>query len=168
MTWIRKKTSWMLGALTAIAVAATSGVPFRHEASRTSQKYLIEAMSGGVAALDVDGDGREDLFFVNGAKLADPMKPGAEPDKSEARFWNRLYRNLGNGAFEDVTEVAGVQGRGYGTGVATGDYDNDGSPDLYVTNYGHNILYHNEGNGRFRDVTETAGVGGGGWSTGAV
>ena len=154
--------------MVAIGVAAAPGVPFRHDASRTSQKYLIEAMSGGVAALDFDGDGRQDLFFVNGAKLADPMKPGAEPDKSDPRFWNRLYRNLGNGAFEDVTESAGVQGRGYGMGVATGDYNNDGRPDLYVTSYGRNILYRNEGSGRFRDVTDAAGVAAGGWSTGAV
>src|SRR5689334_17729219 len=163
MTWLHKRMIWMLGVATAIAAATSSGVPFRHEASRTSQKYLIEAMSGGVAALDFDGDGRQDLFFVNGAKLG-----GAQPDKSEPRYWNRLYRNLGNGSFEDVTEAAGVRGQGYGMGVATGDYNNDGRPDLYVTNYGRNILYRNEGNGRFRDVTDAAGVGGGGWSTGAA
>ncbi len=155
--------------LAAIAAAAASTVlSFRHDPGRTSRKYLIETMTGGVAALDYDGDGRQDLFFVNGAKLADPMKPGAQPDKNDGRYWNHLYRNLGEGSFEDVTESAGVRGRGYGMGVATGDYDNDGRPDLYVTNYGGNILYHNEGNGRFRDVTEAARVAAGGWSTGAV
>src|SRR5690349_8666400 len=111
--------------IAALAAAATLSVPFRHEASRTSRKYLIEAMGGGVAALDYDGDGRTDLFFVNGAKLADPMPPSGLPDKSDARYWNRLYRNLGKGEFQDVTESAGMRGRGYGMGVATGDYDND-------------------------------------------
>jgi enediyne biosynthesis protein E4 len=154
--------------IAALATAASLSIPFRHDAGRTSRKYLIEAMGGGGAALDYDGDGRQDLFFVNGAKLADPMRPGELPDKSDPRYWNRLYRNTGNGEFQDVTEAAGVRGRGYGMGVATGDYDNDGRPDLYVTNYGGNILYHNEGNGRFRDVTDSAGVAAGGWSTGAV
>jgi hypothetical protein len=143
-------------------------VSFRNDASKTSRKYLIESMTGGVAALDYDGDGRQDVFFVNGAKLEDPMKAGGQPDKSDPRYWNRLYRNLGNGAFEDVTEAAGVRGRGYGMGAATGDYDNDGRPDLYVTSFGGNILYRNEGGGRFRDVTAAAGVPAGGWSTGAA
>ncbi len=162
------KVKTVLCVLVGVATAATGGISFRNDASRTSRKYLIEAMTGGVAALDFDGDGRQDVFFVNWAKLADAMKAGARPDKSEARFWNRLYRNLGGGAFEDVTETAGVRGDGYGMGAAVGDYDNDGRPDLYVTNFGANILYHNEGGGKFRNVTETAGVGMGGWSTGAV
>src|SRR5262249_7427986 len=80
----------------------------------------------------------------------------------------RLYRNRGNGSFADVTESAGVQGTGYGMGVAVGDYDNDGRPDLFVTNYPRNLLYHNEGSGRFREVSAEAGVQGGGWSSGAV
>jgi hypothetical protein len=161
---------WLLTtlAIVALAAAASLSIPFRHNASHTSRKYLIETMGGGVAALDYDGDGRQDLFFVNGAKLADPMRRDGLPDKSDPRYWNRLYRNGGHGEFQDVTEAAGVRGRGYGMGVATGDYDNDGRPDLYVTGYGGNILYHNEGNGRFRDVTESAGVSAGGWSTGAV
>jgi enediyne biosynthesis protein E4 len=164
------RVRWLLAGLTiaAVVAGASLSILFRHEAGRTSRKYLIEAMGGAVAALDYDGDGRQDLFFVNGAKLADPMRSGTLPDKSDPRYWNRLYRNGGNGEFQDVTEAAGVRGRGYGMGVATGDYDNDGRPDLYVTNYDGNILYHNEGNGRFRDVTERAGVAAGGWSAGAV
>src|SRR5207237_3993998 len=101
------------------------------------------------------------------ATLQDPMPSGAQPDKSDPRYWNRLYRNNGNGTFTDVTEKAGVQGRGYGMGVAVGDYDNDGHSDLYVTNFGKNILYHNNGDGTFTDITDKAGVAGGGWSAGA-
>lgn len=149
-------------------VIKTAGIRFRHEASHTSQKYLIETMGAGVAWLDYDGDGNLDLFFVNGAALDDPMPPGKAPDKSNARYWNRLYRNTGHGTFVDVTERAGLQGRGYGMGVAVGDYDNDGRPDLYVSGFGGNQLYHNEGNGAFKDVTERAGVAAGGWSTGAA
>jgi enediyne biosynthesis protein E4 len=144
-----------------------SRISFRHQASRTSQKYLIESMSSGVAMLDYNNDGRLDLFFVNGAALSDPMPPGARPDKTDPRFWNRLYRNDGDGVFMDVTERAGLQGHSYGMGVATGDYDNDGFTDLYVTNFGSNILYHNNGDGTFTDVTAKAGVATGGWSTGA-
>jgi len=149
-------------------IAARAGVTFQLLSSRTSQKYLIETMPGGVAMLDYDGDGSEDLFFVNGARLENPMPPGAAPDKSDPRYWNRLYHNNGNGTFTDVTEKAGLQGRGYGMGVAVGDYDNDGRPDLYVTNFGRNILYHNNGDGTFTDVTGRAGVAGGGWSSSAL
>jgi len=149
-------------------VTEASGIRFRHENSPTTSKYLIETMGGGVALLDYDADGRLDLFFTNGAALQDPMPPGAEADKSLSRFANRLYRNRGDGTFEDVTERARLAtARGYAMGVATGDYDNDGFEDLYVTNYGANLLYHNEGNGTFTDVTARAGVAAGGWSTSA-
>jgi enediyne biosynthesis protein E4 len=149
-------------------VAATALPTFKLQSSRTPQKYLIETMPGGVAMLDYDGDGLEDLFFVNGARLQSPMATGASPDKSDSNYWNRLYHNNGDGTFTDVTEKAGVRGHSYGMGVAVGDYDNDGYPDLYVTNFGRNILYHNNGDGTFTDVTETAGVGGGGWSSSAL
>ncbi len=146
--------------------AAEAGVKFRCETSRTTEKYLIETMGGGVGMLDFDGDGRLDLYFVNGAALHESMA-GREPDKSDPRFWNRLYKNNGDGTFTDVTARAGVRGHSYGMGVAVGDYDNDGHPDMYVTNYGRNILFHNNGDGTFTDVTEKAGAGAGGWSTGA-
>jgi hypothetical protein len=149
-------------------ITNAAGIRFRHEASHTSQKYLIETMGSGVAWLDYDGDSNLDLFFVNGAALKDPMPRGTSPDKSDPRYWNRLYRNTGHGTFVDVTDRAGVRGDGYGMGVAVGDYDNDGRPDLYVTGFGHNRLYHNEGKGTFKDVTDAAGVGAGGWSTGAA
>jgi hypothetical protein len=148
-------------------VTAKSGVNFHCNPSKTSEKYLIETMVGGVAMLDYDGDGRLDLFFVNGAALQDKIPPGKDPDKSDPKFWNRLYHNNGDGTFTDVTEKAGVKGHSYGMGVAVGDYDNDGRPDIYVTNYGRNILYHNNGDGTFTDVTDKAGVAAGGWSASA-
>ena len=149
-------------------MTARSGIAFQLLSSRTPQKYLIETMPGGVAMLDYDGDGFEDLFFVNGARLQSPMPPGAAADKSDPKYWNRLYRNNGDGTFTDVTEKAGLRGHSYGMGVAVGDYDNDGFPDLYVTNFGSNILYHNNGDGTFTDVTTRAGVAAGGWSSSAL
>jgi len=150
-----------------VDVTAKSGITFQLLSSRTPQKYVIETMPGGVAMLDYDGDGREDLFFVNGAELRNPMPPGAVPDKSNPKYWNRLYHNNGDGTFTDVTEKAGLRGHSYGMGVAAADYDNDGYPDLYVTNFGRNILYHNNGDGTFTDVTAKASVAAGGWSASA-
>jgi len=149
--------------------ATTSAkIDFRNEASHTSHKYLPETMGGGVALFDFDGDGRLDVFFVNGAAFSDPMPPGKAPDKTDPKYWNRLYRSNRDGTFADVTEKAGLKGDGYGMGVAVGDYDNDGHPDLYVTNLGHNTLYHNNGDGTFSDVSQAAGVAASGWSTGAL
>jgi hypothetical protein len=148
-------------------VTAKSGIRFQHQASRTRRKYLPESMGAGVAIFDYDNDGWQDLFFVNGAKLQDPMPLGSSPDKSDPSYWNRLYHNNRDGTFTDITEKAGLPGRLYGMGVATGDYDNDGNVDLLVTNLGGNILYHNNGDGTFTDVTAKAGVGGNGWCTGA-
>ena len=115
------------------------GIDFTHENSATSGKYLVETMGGGVALLDYDNDGRLDVFFTNGAKIDDAMPAGRLPDKSDRRFWNRLYRQREDGTFLDVTEKAGLTGmpqNQYGMGVAAGDYDNDGFADLYVTSYG--------------------------------
>jgi hypothetical protein len=140
---------------------------FVQQPSKTNSKFLLESVAGGVAMLDFDGDGLLDLYFVNGAALRDDMRKGATPDKHDPRHWNRLFRNLGNGRFEDVTERAGVRGAYYGMGVAAADFDNDGDTDLYVTGFGGNQLFRNDG-GKFTDITEAAGVRGGGWSTGAA
>jgi enediyne biosynthesis protein E4 len=148
-------------------ITTLSGINFKHMASVTSQKYLLEAMGGGVAMLDYDNDGRLDLYFTNGARLSDPMPNGAMPEKQDARYWNRLYRQKADGKFEDVTEKAQVRGTGYSMGASAGDYDNDGWIDLYVTGYGSNILYRNRGDGTFEDVTKRVGVAGSGWSTSA-
>jgi enediyne biosynthesis protein E4 len=144
------------------------GLNFAYVASHTSRKYLIETMGSGVALFDYDNDGRLDVFAVNGAPLSDPTPKGTIPQKTGPKYWNRLYHQKQNGTFEDVTEKAGLQGVGYGMGVAVGDYDNDGYEDLYVTAYGGNKLYHNNGDGTFTDVTEKAGVRGSGWSTSAA
>jgi enediyne biosynthesis protein E4 len=151
-----------------IDVTAALGINFEYLASHTSKKYLLETMGSGVALFDYDNDGRLDIFVVNGAPLADPTPKGTIPQKSGPKYWNRLYHQKFDGTFEDVTEKSGLQGVGYGMGVAVGDYDNDGYEDLYVTAYGGNKLYHNNGDGTFTDVTEKSGVGGSGWSTSAA
>ena len=141
---------------------------FRHAASKTAAKYLIETMGAGVALLDFDGDGLLDIYLVNGAELADPMSADARPDKSEPEYWNRLYRNLGGWRFEDVTRQAGVAGVGYGMGAAVGDFDNDGDPDLFVSNFGPDTLFRNNGDGTFDDISSQAGIHGDSWSSGAA
>lgn len=139
---------------------AKAGIQFTGVASHTPHKYLIETMGSGVATFDYDNDGLLDLFFVNGAHLADPTPKGTIPKKSGLEDWNRLYHQKKDGTFEDVTVKAGLQGIGYGMGVAVGDFDNDGFEDLYVTGYGGNHLYRNNGNGTFTDITESSGTSG--------
>jgi enediyne biosynthesis protein E4 len=148
-------------------VAAQLGVNFRHAASPTSRKYLLETMGAGVALFDYDADGRLDIFFTNGAQLSDPMPAGAQPDKSDPRYWNRLYRQKADGTFEDATERAGLRGAGYSMGAAAGDFDADGFTDLFVTAYGSAALYRNRGDGRFEDVSKRLGVEVAGWPTSA-
>ena len=146
------------------------GLDFVLQNSPTPQKYLIETMPGGVALLDYNNDGLLDIFLVNGGRVVSPMQLPENFDRKNPRYWNRLYRQNKDGSFTDVTEQAGLANAGdvnYGMGVAVGDYDNDGFPDLYVTSYGKNILYHNNGNGTFTDVTAKAGVAAGGWSVSA-
>src|SRR5689334_19718229 len=115
---------------------------------KASNKYLLETTGTGVAFIDFDNDGRLDLFYVNGTTL-----DGFPADKAPT---NHLYRNKGDGTFEDVTAAAGVGASGWGQGVCVGDYDNDGADDLFVTYWGQNHLYHNTGKGRFEDVTKAA------------
>jgi hypothetical protein len=134
-------------------IALTSGINFTLNNSATPRKHQIETMVSGVALFDYNNDGLLDVFFVNGAAI-----PGLA--KSDPKFYNRLYRNNGNGSFTDVTDIAGVSGIGYSMGVAAADYDNDGFEDLYVTGVNRNQLLHNNGNGTFTDVTAQAGVNG--------
>lgn len=132
---------------------AGSGVEFVLDNGTTDDKPIIDSMLGGVALLDYNNDGRLDIFFTNGARI-----PSLSKDSPS--FYNRLYRNEGNGSFTDVTAEAGVQGTGYSIGVAAGDYDNDGYADLYVAGVNVNTLYRNRRDGTFEDVTAKAGVSG--------
>src|SRR5215472_8927046 len=142
-------------------IRKAAGITFQQDATATDEKYYLETMGTGVGWIDYDQDGLMDLFFVQSA-ATDVYKP-PHPLSSA------LYHNNGDGTFTDVTAKVGVSAAGlYGQGVAVGDFDNDGYPDLYVTGYGHAILYHNNGDGTFADVTEKAAVSDrGGWSTSA-
>ena len=141
-------------------VSAKAGIRFKHTDGRSGQRYFLETLGAGAAWFDYDRDGDLDIYFVNGAGL-----PGAEFDVSPT---NALYRNNGNMTFTEVTNGAKVEDGGYGFGCCVGDYDNDGWPDLYVTNFGPNILYRNNGDGSFSNVTEGTGVGGERWSSSAA
>jgi len=131
-------------------VTDSSGIAFRHTDGSSGEHYIVETITSGLATLDYDGDGLIDLYFPNGAPLV-----GTKIDKPPR---HALYRNLGGWRFMDVTEEAGVPCTGYGLAATAGDYDNDGRPDLYVSNYGPKVLYRNNGNGTFTDVTAQAGV----------
>ena len=141
-------------------VTDTAGLDFTYDNGASGRYWFPEIMGGGAAILDYDGDGRLDLYLVQGGALG--------PDKGPAdRQGDRLFRNLGGGdrpRFSDVTESAGIDARGYGMGVTVGDYDGDGDPDLYAMNYGDNQLWRNDGDGTFTDVTDKAGVNDPRWS----
>jgi hypothetical protein len=132
-------------------VAKSAGIGFVLKNSASTNKYQIETMPAGVAVLDYNNDGFEDVYFVNGASI-----PGLT--KTDSSYWNRLYLNNGDGTFTDVTARAGVAGEGYGMGVAVGDYDNDGWDDLFIAGVNRNILFHNNGDGTFTDITEKTGL----------
>src|ERR1700745_3188716 len=153
-----------------LEVKPRTGVDFILRNSPTSRKYLIETMPGGVALLDYNNDGLLDIFLVNAGRVPNPLRSPVHFERDNPSYWNRLYRQHKEGTFRDVAVQAGLQHAGdtnYGMGVAVGDYDNDGFPDIYVTNFGKNILYHNNGDGTFTDVTAKAGVAAGGWSVSA-
>jgi hypothetical protein len=138
-------------AVTFVDVASLSGINFRHDNAASPEKYLIETMGSGCGWIDYDQNGLLDLYLVNGAatRVYTPKQP----------LRSALYRNNGDGTFSDVTAHSGVGAEGlFGMGVAVGDYDNDGYPDLFVLGYGRCILYHNNGDGTFTDVTGHAGV----------
>ncbi|HEY7096785.1 MAG TPA: CRTAC1 family protein [Terriglobales bacterium] len=139
---------------------SASGITWRHVNGRSPEYYLPETTGPGCAFLDYDNDGWMDIYLVNSGScdFYEPRPP----------LRNALYRNNRDGTFTDVTEKAGVLGGGYGMGVAVGDYNGDGFPDMYVTQYGRSILYHNNGDGTFADVTARAGVAAPGWASSAV
>jgi len=126
-------------------------IAFSLDSSESPQRHAPEAMAGGVAVFDFDRDGNPDIFFANGANI-DTLQ------KDSPKYWNRLFRNNGDGTFTDVTEKAGLKGTGFDVAVAIGDYDNDGYDDIFVGGVYRNTLYHNNGDGTFTDVTEKAGL----------
>ena len=126
-------------------------IDFSLDSNETPQRHAPETMAGGVAVFDYNNDGNLDIFFTNGADINTLQK-------DSPKYWNRLYRNNGDGTFTDVTEKAGLKGTGYDVGVAIGDYDNDGFEDIFVGGVYRNTLYHNNGNGTFTDVTEKSGI----------
>jgi hypothetical protein len=128
-----------------------SGLEFVLQNCATPNKYQVETMTGGVAVVDYDGDGRQDIYFVNGAELPSLRK-------STKKYWNRLYRNNPDGTFTDVTARVGVAGEGFGMGVAAADFDNDGDSDIFVAGVNKNILFRNNGDGTFADITSRAGL----------
>jgi len=128
-----------------------SRIPFRLENGELVARHVPATMAGGVAVFDYNKDGRPDIFFTNGANLATLRK-------DDPKYRNRLFRNDGGGKFTDVTDEAGLAGTGFDNGVAVGDYDNDGYPDLFVAGVHGSKLYHNNGNGTFTDVTAKAGI----------
>src|SRR5581483_5039340 len=136
-------------AFTDITVAA--GIAWKHFSGESADRFLVEAMGGGVALADFDGDGLLDIFLVTGGET--PRGHAPTPPR------NALYRNLGGGRFRDVTAGSGLERFSfYGMGIVAGDYDNDGHPDLFVSGYPASALLHNNGDGTFTDVTERAGV----------
>jgi enediyne biosynthesis protein E4 len=142
-------------------------IDFRLDSDETAQYHAPETMAGGVAVFDYNNDGKLDIFFANGANINTLQK-------DSPKYYNRLFQNDGKGHFTDVTEKAGLKGTGYDTGVAIGDYDNDGFEDIFVAGVHRNTLYHNNGDGTFTDVTAKAGLNkpdpeyGPLWSIGAV
>ena len=160
----------MAAAAPIFEVRPLRGIDFLLQNSPTPRKFLIETMPGGVALFDYNNDGLLDIFLMNGGRITEGLHVPEDFERSNSRYWNRLYRQNRDGSFQDVTQAAGLANAGngnYGMGVAVGDYDNDGNTDLYVTSCGKNILYHNNGDGTFTDVTAKAGVAGGGWSVSA-
>src|SRR5262249_51962792 len=126
-------------------------IDFKLDSNESPEHHAPETMAGGVAVFDYNNDGKLDIFFANGADLK-TLK------KDSPKYYNRLFENDGKGHFTDVTAKAGLAGTGYDTGVAIGDYDNDGYEDIFVAGVYRNTLYHNNGDGTFTDVTSKAGL----------
>ena len=151
------------GAVRFVEVASDAGLDFVHDSGLEGELWTVEITGAGVGVLDFDGDGRMDLWLIQGGPLTDRDRRALPGD--------RLYRNTGAKGdlrFEDVTQAAGVRATGYGMGIATGDIDNDGDTDVFLANFGANQLHLNRGDGRFQDITETAGIAGNDWSIAAT
>jgi tetratricopeptide (TPR) repeat protein len=140
-------------------VSQRAGINYQYNSGASDRLFIADTMGGGVGLIDYDGDGWLDIYFVGGCTIPWDQKNPPRP--------NRLYRNMGDGTFLDVTAKAGVAGGGYGMGCTVGDYDNDGHDDLFVTGLYRTILYHNRGDGTFEDVTARAGVASDRWTTAA-
>ena len=138
------------------SVTKEAGIHFRHYNGARGRQYFIEPLGGGAAFLDYNNDGFQDIYFVNGADLPSLQKGQSDEIKLPR---NALYHNNGDGTFTDIAAAAGVADTGYGMGCAVGDYDNDGFPDLYVTNFGANVFFRNNGDGTFADITIETGTG---------
>jgi hypothetical protein len=150
-----------------VDIARQAGVAFHHTNGASAEKHIVETMGSGAVFFDYDGDGWTDIFFVDGGSLAD----AAVNRLARHRLYHNRGPSTGSGQamqFEDVTDRSGIQHREYGMGACAGDYDGDGRPDLYITNYGPNALYRNRGDGTFVDVTATARAGDPRWSTGCA
>ena len=148
-----------------VDITRSSGIDFLHSIGDDHLTNIIESVGGGAAFLDFDQDGWMDLYVTNGNyhdRLSD------EEFEPATVHQNQLYRNLGDGTYENVTKKAGVGHEGFGMGITVGDFNNDGYPDLYVSNHGPNVLYRNNGNGKFTDISNKAGVAGDESSVGAV
>ena len=141
-----------------VDVTRKSGIDFKHTNGKSQRYFIVETLGSGVATFDYDNDGWTDIYFVNSGQVL----------HHSPKLTNVLYHNNGDGTFTDTTTSSGIGDSGYGIGVTVGDYDNNGTADLYVTNYGKNILYHNNGDGTFTDVTDKAGVGHLGCGTGCA
>jgi hypothetical protein len=145
-----------------VDVARASGIDFTFFNDAVPDRFFLpEVMGGGAAWIDFDGDGWLDLFVTNGCRIKDP-------DPQQTEHISRLYRNRGDGRFEDVTQASSAWHNGYGQGCAVGDYDADGFPDLFLANYGPDVLFHNNGDGTFARVTERAGTSDDLWSSSAA
>jgi hypothetical protein len=143
-----------------VEMRAQAGIDYVNVTGEREKKYIVSSLGTGAALFDYDQDGDLDLYLVNGASIV-----GTEVKEGPG---HRLYRNEGGWLFEDVTDSAGVAGRGFGQGAAAADIDNDGFPDLYVTHVGASVLYRNRGDGTFEDRTPTSGTGHEGWGTSAA
>ena len=145
-------------------ITSQVGIDFYHDNGRGEERYFIETIGSGCALVDYNNDGKLDIYLVNATSLEQSLADSTSPKKST----NALYQNNGDGEFFDVSNLAGVDLSGYGTGIVAGDYNNDGFIDLYLTNFGPNVLYQNNGDGTFSDVTSFAMVVQSGWSSGSA